>query len=95
MKYLIGVDLGTTLAKCVIYDEQGNAISEAQEEMKIIYPKPGQAEQDANQFYIVTCNLIKKCIKNSKIDIKKIAGISIDSQMGGIMAIDKKYNPVI
>ena len=95
MKYLIGVDLGTTLAKCVIYDEQGNAISEAQEEMKIIYPKPGQAEQDANQFYIVTCNLIKKCIEDSKIDIKKIAGISIDSQMGGIMAIDKKYNPVI
>lgn len=94
MKYLIGVDLGTTLAKCVIYDEQGNAISEAQKEMKIIYPGSGKAEQDANQFYSVSCNLIKKCIKNSKIDVKKIAGISIDSQMGGIMAIDKNYNPV-
>ena len=94
MKYLIGIDLGTTLAKCVMYNEQGKSVSEAQREMKIIYPGPGEAEQDANQFYKVSCNLIKKCIKDSRIDIKKIAGISIDSQMGGIKAIDKKYNPV-
>ena len=94
LKYLIGIDLGTTVAKCAIYDEQGNSISEAQKEMEIIYPKPGWAEQDANDFYNITCKLIRDCLSKLKINKKEIAGISIDSQMGGIMSIDRNYNPV-
>jgi xylulokinase len=94
IKYLIGIDLGTTLAKCGIYDESGVVLSEANQEMVIEYPSPGEAIQDANQFYTVSCNLIKKCIKNSKINTKRIVGISIDSQMGGIMSIDRNFEPV-
>jgi len=94
MGYLIGIDLGTTLAKCAIYDEELNSIAEARKEMSIDYPKPGQAEQDANDFYRVSCALIREALKKSKINKKDIQGISIDSQMGGIMAIDKDYDPV-
>ena len=94
MKYLIGIDLGTTEAKCVIYDESGNSISEAKEEMIISYPGPGWAEQDANDFYNVACRLIKKTIGKSGISKNQIAALSIDSQMGGIMSIDKNFNPV-
>ena len=94
MKYLIGIDLGTTLAKCVIYNEELNSIAEAGKEMSINYPKPGQAEQDADDFYRISCALIRETLKKSKINKKDIHGISIDSQMGGIMAIDKDYNPV-
>jgi xylulokinase len=94
MKYLIGIDLGTTLAKCVIYDEGLNPIAEAEEEMSINFPKPGWAEQDANDFYSISCALIKETLKKSRISKKDIKGISIDSQMGGIMAIDRNYNPV-
>ena len=94
MKYLIGIDLGTTEAKCVIYDENGESISEAKEEMVINYPAPGQAEQDANDFYKVSCRLIKKTTDKSGISKNQIAALSIDSQMGGIMTIDKNFNPV-
>ncbi len=94
MKYLIGIDLGTTLAKCVIYDEELDSIAEAEKEMNIRYPKPGQAEQDANDFYTISCDLIREVIEQSKISKKDIYGISIDSQMGGIMSIDRNYNPV-
>ncbi|MCL4377731.1 MAG: FGGY family carbohydrate kinase [Actinobacteria bacterium] len=95
MKYIIGVDLGTTLAKCVIYNQEGNSVAEAGKEMNIRYPGPGQAEQDAEDFYTVTCELLREVLLKSKIDKNCISGISIDSQMGGIMAIDKNYNPVI
>ena len=93
-KYLIGVDLGTTLAKCAVYDEDGLLVSEASHEMTIDYPAPGSAEQDAGQFYVIACDLIKRCLSDPKIDKKKIEAISIDSQMGGIMSIDKDFNPV-
>ncbi len=93
-KYVIGIDLGTTLAKCVIYDESGTAVAEAQREMKIVYPKPGQAEQNADDFYTFSCELIRECLEHSGLDSKNIAAIGIDSQMGGIMSIDKNFNPV-
>ena len=62
--------------------------------MEISYPAPGQAEQDANDFYTISCSLIRKSLAKSKINKKDISGISIDSQMGGIMSIDKDYEPV-
>ena len=34
-QYFIGIDLGTTLAKCVIYDGEGNVTAEEQKEMII------------------------------------------------------------
>jgi sugar (pentulose or hexulose) kinase len=35
--YLIGVDLGTTFAKCVLYDIEGAVVAEEQKMMEIIY----------------------------------------------------------
>jgi xylulokinase len=94
IKYLIGIDLGTTLAKCVMYDEIGNAVAELQKEMEITYPAAGQAEQDASSFYSITCELIKKCVSAARIDVRNIAAIGIDSQMGGIMSVNRNFDPV-
>jgi len=93
-RYFIGVDLGTTAAKCVIYEDTGRVVSEARKEMKIIYPGSGKAEQDASDFYTTTCELLKKCLADAKINVKDVGAIGIDSQMGGIMSIDRNYNPV-
>lgn len=92
-RYLIGIDLGTTSAKCVIYDDEGNVAAEASRDMVITYPSSGEAEQNAEDFYTVTCGLIKKCLAESNINGNDIAAVGIDSQMGGILAIDKNYNP--
>ena len=94
VNYFIGIDLGTTLAKCVIYDEAAHAVAESQKMMDIVYPAAGQAEQDASLFYSVTCELIKKCVAAVNIDVRNIAAIGIDSQMGGILGVDKNFNPV-
>ncbi|MBM3700208.1 MAG: hypothetical protein FJW68_04740 [Actinobacteria bacterium] len=94
MRHVIGIDLGTTLAKCAIYNQEGRAVAEASQEMHIDYPGAGLAEQNAEDFYTVTCELLKQSLQKADIDKKSIAAISIDSQMGGIMSIDKNYNPV-
>ena len=94
VRYLIGIDLGTTTAKCVVYDEFGEVKGEAQKDMQISYPKPGMAEQSAVDFYSYSCELIRRCLENGDVEKENIAAIGIDSQMGGIMSIDKNYNPV-
>jgi xylulokinase len=94
MKHLVGIDLGTTAAKCAIYGEDGTCVADAQEDMKIRYPRSGEAEQDAMDFYTVACRLIRSCLGASRIDPKSIAGIAVDSQMGGIMSVDRDFRPV-
>jgi len=92
--YLLSIDLGTTVEKCVLYTQNGEVIAEAQQEIEIIYPKPGQAEIPALPFYTLTCENIKKCINDSKINPKNVRAVSVDSLMGGVIGIDKKYNPI-
>ena len=58
-RYLIGIDLGTTTAKCAVYDTGGAVVAEATQDMEIRYPAPGPAEQDALDFYTVACALIR------------------------------------
>lgn len=94
MSYLVGIDLGTTAAKCAIYGEDGTCAADATEDMKIRYPRSGEAEQDAEDFYTVSCRLIRDCIRRSGVQPAGITGISIDSQMGGIMSIDRAFRPV-
>jgi glycerol kinase len=43
---LLGLDLGTTLIKAVIFDTNGRIITSSEREVEVIYPKPGWAEQD-------------------------------------------------
>jgi xylulokinase len=93
-EYLVGIDLGTTLAKCVIYDSSGEACAEAQVPMQIRYPRSGEAEQEAMDFYTMTCALLRSCLKHPGIDPHRIAGVGIDSQMGGIMSVDHRFQPV-
>ena len=92
--YVLGIDLGTTLAKCAVYDLEGNLAAEAQEAMQIRYPRSGEAEQDAMDFYTVSCALIRRCLDSARIDPAGIAAVGIDSQMGGIMAVDRRFRPV-
>ena len=93
-EYLIGIDLGTTLAKCAIYDAGGAVLAEAQEAMRIRYPRSGEAEQDAEDFYTASCALIRQCLRTARLDPARVAAVGIDSQMGGIMSVDSRFRPV-
>jgi len=92
--YLIGVDLGTTLAKAGVYDTEGNLLGEACQETAVRYPRPGLAEQDPAEFYRSTVATIRGAMERAGIHSARVAALSIDSQAGGIMAIDRHWQPV-
>ena len=45
MKYLIGLDVGTSGAKCIMIDETGKVIASSTQEYPLYTPKPNWAEQ--------------------------------------------------
>ena len=45
-EYVLGVDLGTSGTKTVLFDKQGRAIASASREYPLDQPRNGWAEQD-------------------------------------------------
>ncbi len=92
--YFIGVDLGTSGIKAGIIDINGDVIESSYIEIDLISTAPGRMEQNPNDFYEKTLEIIKDVLQKSKIPPKDVYSIAIDGQMGGIIGIDSYFNPI-
>ena len=88
-KYLIGLDIGTSGAKCIIVDETGKVIASSTQEYPLYTPKPGWAEQDPKDWWDACVRGLKVILPKSGVDPKDIAGVSYSGQMHGLVALDE------
>jgi xylulokinase len=89
MNYLIGIDIGTSGTKTVLFDIEGNTISSALKEYPMEQPHIGWAEQNPEDWWDATYNTIKQVIIKSGVDPKNIKGIGLAGQMHGLVLLDK------
>lgn len=89
MRYLLGVDLGTSGTKTVLFDESGKTIASKTIEYPLYQPKNGWAEQDPADWYNAAVDSIKAVLDQSKVDPASIAGLAIAGQMHGLVMLDK------
>jgi xylulokinase len=87
--YLIGIDIGTQGTKGQLFDRELGALATAFEESKLIQPEPGTTWQEADDIYGSVVRVIKSLAEQSGCKGTEIAAIGIDSQMAGIMGVDK------
>ena len=87
MKYLIGIDLGTSGTKTVLFDENGNVIASKTAEYPMYQPQNGWAEQKAGDWYSAAIETLKSVV--SAVNPEDIAGIGISGQMHGLVMLDE------
>lgn len=92
MKYLIGIDLGTSGTKTVLFDEDGNTIKSHTVEYPMSQPQNGWAEQDPEDWYNASIATLKAVTDG--IDASQISGIGISGQMHSLVMLDEN-NEVI
>ena len=92
MEYLIGVDLGTSGTKTVLFDADGNPVASKTIEYPLYQPKNGWAEQDPLDWWIASRDGIKYVVAKSGIKPSDIKGIGISGQMHGLVMLDKAGN---
>lgn len=94
MKYLLGIDLGSSSIKIALIEKtSGKSIGIVQvpeTEMSIEAIQKGWAEQDPEAWWNITCTGIKKIITQHNISSESIEGIGIAYQMHGLVLIDKQ-----
>ncbi|HDD56673.1 MAG TPA: hypothetical protein ENG18_01470, partial [Nitrososphaeria archaeon] len=90
---LLGIDLGTTLIKAIVFNEEGGQVASSSQEVSVEYPKPGWAEQDPEALWDITCKVVRECLMRNRIDPANISGISLTGQMHGSFLIDRDGKP--
>lgn len=89
MRYLIGVDIGTSATKTVLFDEECRVVESASQEYPLYQPQNGWAEQEPLDWYCAVVATIKQVIKKSGVAAADIKGIGLSGQMHGLVMLNQ------
>lgn len=92
MAFLLGIDIGTSGTKTVLFDNKGNTVANALAEYPMYQPVIGWAEQDPEDWWKATYITIKKILSISGVDPAEIKSIGLSGQMHGAVLLDKNNN---
>ena len=93
-KYLLGIDNGGSDIKCAIFDTLGKEISTSSTQVKIVTPKAGFTERDANDVWKANVKVIREAIEKANIDSSDIEAIGITAYGNGLVFVDENIEPV-
>ncbi|MBQ9851116.1 MAG: xylulokinase [Clostridia bacterium] len=89
MKYVIGIDLGTSATKTVLFDINGKIIADASREYDLLQPHNGWAEQNPSDWYDAAIETLSKVVSESGVDAADIVSLGISGQMHGLVMLDE------
>jgi glycerol kinase len=78
--YVAAIDQGTTSTRCIVFDRQGQIVSQAQKEHKQIYPQPGWVEHDPEEIWKNTLEVVALARIKGKLAVADIAAVGITNQ---------------
>ena len=95
MRYLLGVDEGTTGCKVVLFDELGKNVASTSKEYRSYYPQPGWVEQDIFEIRDAIFDCIRETVKKSGVNSENIVSISHSNQGITMVLLDENEQPVL
>lgn len=90
--HLIGLDVGTTGCKAIVFDPQGRIKGYGFREYGVVCDTPAMAEQDAEQVWNLTCEVLQEAL--TKSGVKDIKALSISVQGDAVMPVDRDFRPL-
>ncbi len=78
-KALLGVDIGTTGVKSMLFDRNGEILGESYREYSLIF-SDGGIEQDAGQWYENAADTAREALKKSALSPRDVAAMAVSTQ---------------
>ncbi|GKU80470.1 gluconokinase [Paenibacillus sp. L3-i20] len=91
---MIGVDIGTTSTKAVLFNRDGKALSRHGVEYPLLTPTPATAEQDPELIFQSVLTAIKHCLVEGNATGEDVSFVSFSAAMHSVIVVDGKGNPL-
>lgn len=95
ISYMIGVDIGTTSTKAVLFEENGTIVASANEGYPLYTPTSDVAEQDPEEIFAAVLTSIKQIMDQSGIDPKNVLLVSFSTAMHSVIPVDADGKPLM
>ncbi|WP_308640124.1 gluconokinase [Paenibacillus silvisoli] len=90
---MIGVDIGTTSTKSVLFREDGSVVASANAEYPLYAGAPGVAEQDPEEIFAAVLSTLKQVMQG--IEPASVLLVSFSSAMHSVIPVDGEGAPIM
>lgn len=90
----MGIDLGTSSVRAVVFDTQGVPVLTRQQELTMITDQPNRVEFDPEEILNHLIDVVRQTMSQLNEDGKKLAGIGFSTQMHSLIFTDNQGQPL-
>lgn len=94
MNYYIGVDVGTTSTKAVLYDDQANVLTTSKQGYTLYRDPSGMAEQDPDQLVAAVEQVIHDAAAQTDLQQGQLLAVSFSSANQSVILLDQDFKPL-
>jgi xylulokinase len=91
---VLGCDVGSQGTNVALYEANGDVVASADEPYDVSFPAPGWAEQDPALWLAALERAVRRVLAALDGDASRIKGISLASQLDGVVAVDRGGRPL-
>ncbi len=95
MKYIIGIDIGTSSTKAVAFDTQGRQLARSAKGYPLNAPVPGAAEQNADQIVQAATQTVAEVVASVDAEPDQLIGLSFSAAMHTLLLLDDNDQPLM
>ena len=94
MKVIIGVDLGTTSTKAVLYNLQGQVQAHATVSYPLFQETLDMAEEDPDEIFSAVVTVLTRVMRQVKISNAELQGVAFSAAMHSLILLDAAKQPL-
>lgn len=92
MSTLLGLDVGTTGCKALLFDGDGTLLASASREYAVDLPRPGWAEQDIERVWVLAQEAMGEAIRSARVVEVAAIGLSVHGE--AVTPVDAAGRPL-
>lgn len=94
MTYSIGIDIGTTSTKAILFNDSGEVLEESSVGYPLLTPEPKAAEQNPDEIVAAVKTAIRQVIQQENLEPDKIKFLSFSAAMHSLITLDEMGKPL-
>ncbi|MET3850957.1 gluconokinase [Paenibacillus sp. OAE614] len=92
---MIGIDIGTTSTKAVLFEENGKVVAKGSEGYPLLTPTSSIAEQDPDLIFTAVIHSVKQVMDTSGIRPEQVMFVSFSSAMHSVIPVGQDGKPLM